>query len=48
MDLDTHMNVLALGRNCNIINYSGNTAEVQPFSPEHKELDKVPRVDCVV
>ena len=47
MDLDTHANMVVLGRNCHVVNYSGKTAEVRPFSPDYEAL-QVPIVDSVV
>ena len=47
MDLDTHANMVVLGRNCHVVNYSGKTAEVHPFSPEYEAL-QVPIVHAVI
>ena len=46
-DLDTHANMVVLGRNCHVVNYLGKTAEVHPFSPEYEAL-QVPIVDAVI
>ena len=46
-DLDTYANMVVLDRNCHVVNYSGKTAEVHPFSPNHEAL-KVPIVDAVI
>ena len=40
--------MLVLARNYCIVNYSRKTAEVQPFSPEHKSLVEVPIVNSVM
>ena len=47
MDLDTHSNVVAFGRNCYVVNNSGKVAEFHPFSPEYEAL-KVPIVDVIM
>ena len=39
--------MVVLGRNCHVVNYSGKTAEVHPFSPEYEAL-QVPIVDAVI
>ena len=46
-DLDSHANVVVLGKHSYIVNYTGKTAKVHPFSPEHEAL-KVPIVDAVI
>ena len=46
-DLDTHANMVVLGRNCHVVNYSGKTAEVHPFSPEYESL-QVPIVHAII
>ena len=37
-DLDTHAHVVSLGRNFCVVDDSGRTTEVHPFSPEHESL----------
>ena len=39
--------MVVLGRYCYVVNYSGKTAEVHPFSPDYETL-QVPIVDDVV
>ena len=46
-DLDTHANTVVLGRQCHVLNCSGKTAEVHPFSPNYEAL-QVPIVDVVI
>ena len=37
-DLDSHDNVVLLGKNCCVVDHSGRKTEVHPFSPEHEAL----------
>ena len=37
-DLDTHENMVVLGRNFCVVNNSGKLPEVHPFSPEYESL----------
>ena len=39
--------MVVLGRNCHVVNYSGKTAKVHPFSPEYEAL-QVPIVHAVI
>ena len=41
VDLDTHANIVVLGRNCCIVSHSGIMAEINPFRSDHEAL-KVP------
>ena len=45
MELDAHANASVLSRKYCIANCSGSVVEVQPFSLERKELDKITIVD---
>jgi len=47
-DLDTHANMVVLGKNCYVTRDTGRIAEVQPFSLEYKALQKVPIIDAIV
>ena len=47
VDLGTHANMVALGRNCHVVNYSSKTAEVNPFITDCKAL-KVLIVDAAI
>ena len=47
-ELDTHANMVVVGKHSLILNQSGRTAEVAPFSPDCGSLESVPIVDAVV
>ncbi len=47
-ELDSHANMVVVGRNAYIINVSGRTADVSPFSPDYNALQKVPIVDAAI
>ena len=46
-ELDSHANMVVVGRNAIVLNKSGRSARVNAFSPEHEPLE-VPIVDAVV
>jgi hypothetical protein len=46
--LDSHANMVVVGNNCLIVEWSGQTAIVNPFMPEYEALPEVPIVDAVV
>ena len=46
--LDSHANMVVVGNNCLIVEWSGQTAVVNPFTPEYEALPEVPIVDAVV
>jgi hypothetical protein len=47
-ELDSHANMVVVGSNCLIVEYSGRTAVVSPFTPEYDALTEVPIVDAAV
>ena len=47
-ELDYHANMLVLGRHDYILNSSGRTSQVIPFTPEYESLQEVPIVDATV
>ena len=47
-ELDSHANMVVVGNNCLIIEWSGRTAIVNPFTPEYEALPEVPIVDAAV
>ena len=47
-ELDSHANMVVVGSNCLIVEYSGRTAVVNPFTPEYDALTEVPIVDAAV
>ena len=47
-ELDSHANMVVLGRHAFILNLSGKTAQVSPFTPEYDSMKEVPIVDAAV
>ena len=47
-EFNTHANMMVLGKNYYITNYTGRTAEVEPFLLEIESLYQVPIVDTVM
>jgi hypothetical protein len=48
-ELDSHANMVVVGNTCLVvIEWSGQTAIVNPFTPNYKALPEVPIVDAVV
>ena len=47
-DLDSHANMVVMGKHSYILSRSGRTAEVSPFSPSYEALSAVPIVDAAV
>lgn len=48
MELDTHATMVLIGRNFQVISRSGQTVQVNPFTPDYKALPEVPNVDTVI
>ena len=46
--LYSHSNMVVVGKYATIINRSGNSADVRPFSSDCSKLEAVPIVDAVV
>ena len=46
--LDSHANMVVMGKNCYIISDSGLTADVSAFSDEVGSILKVPIVDTLI
>eukprot|EP00957_Ditylum_brightwellii_P203798 15336254-Ditylum_brightwellii.AAC.1 len=46
-ELDSHANLIVLGRNAVILNDTGRMAVVQPFTPHYESLESVKIVDGV-
>ena len=47
-DLDSHANMVVVGKHAAIINDTGRRAEVSPFTPDYESLSKVPIVDAAI
>ena len=47
-ELDSHANMVVVGNNCLIVEWSGRTAIVNPFTPEYEALPEVPIVNAAV
>ena len=47
-DLDSHANMVVVGRNVAIINDTGRRAEVSPFTPDYDSLHSVPIADAAI
>jgi hypothetical protein len=47
-ELDSHANMVVVGRHALIISNTGRTAEVSPFTPDYEALQKVPIVDAAI
>ena len=47
-ELDSHANMVVVGTNSLIIEWSGRTAIVNPFTPDYDALPEVPIVDAAV
>lgn len=47
-ELDSHANVVVAGNNCTILQNSGRTTQVSPFTPEYDDLTEVPIVDVAI
>ena len=44
-ELDSHANMSVVWRNCFVINYMGETVDVNPFTPDYKSLKEILLVD---
>ena len=47
-DLDSHANMVVVGKYAEIINDAGRRAEDIPFTPDYESLSKVPIVDAAI
>ena len=47
-ELDSHANMVVIGGNSAIVNKTGLTAQVSPFTPDYEALTEVPIVDAVI
>ena len=47
-ELDSHANMVVIGKNVTILNETGRYAEVAPFTPDYESLHHVPIVDACV
>ena len=47
-ELDSHANMVVVGKNCYVIGLTGETMDVYPFTPEYESLKKVPLVDAAL
>ena len=47
-DLDSHANMVVVGKHAAIINDAGRRAEVSPFTPDYEALSKAPIVDAAI
>ena len=47
-ELDSHANMVVVGHHAYILNTSGWTVQVSPFTPEYEALKEVPIVDAAV
>ena len=47
-ELDSHANMVVIGGHAAVVNKTGLTAQVSPFTPEYEALSEVPIVDAVI
>jgi hypothetical protein len=47
-ELDSHANMVVVGKQCLVIEWSGRTASVNPFTPDYDAMTEVPIVDAAV
>ena len=47
-DLDSHANMVVVGKHAAITNDTGRRAEFIPFTPDYESLSKVPIVDATI
>jgi hypothetical protein len=47
-ELDSHTNMVVVGRHALVLSNTGRTAEVSPFTPDYDALQKVPIVDAAI
>ena len=47
-DFNTYANIVVLGKNCHVTNYTSRIVEVQPFSSEYEFLHQVLIVNAVI
>ena len=47
-ELDSHVNMVVVGKNCYVIDLTGETMDVCPFTPEYESLKKVPLLDATL
>ena len=47
-ELDSHANMVVIGMHAYILNNTGRTAEVSPFTSSYETLNNVPIVDAII
>ena len=47
-ELDSHANMVVVGRNATIINDTGRTVEVSPFAPDYSSLQNAPVANAAI
>jgi hypothetical protein len=47
-ELDSHANMVVVGKHCSIVEWTGRTAIVNPFTPDYDALTQVPIVDAAL
>jgi hypothetical protein len=47
-ELDSHANMVVVGKHCLIVEWTGRTAIVNPFTPDYEALTEVPIVDAAI
>jgi hypothetical protein len=47
-ELDSHANMVVVGKHCFVVEWTGRTAIVNPFTPDYEALTKVPIVDAAI
>ena len=47
-ELDSHANMVVVGRHCLVIEWSGRTAIVSPFTPDYDAMMEVPIMDAAI
>ena len=47
-ELDSHANMVVLGRHSLVVANTGKTAQVSPFTPDYKSMENVPIVDGAI
>jgi hypothetical protein len=47
-ELDSHANMVVVGKHCLVVEWTGRTAIVNPFTPDYEALTEVPIVDAAI
>lgn len=47
-ELDSHANMVVVGKNCRVLRSTGRTVDVNPFTPDYDAMRQVPVVDAAL